>query len=210
MSPRLKFGLWLAATFGAIVALVATVLALLAAGAAPEDARVLERVLADRGPLLAFVGLIVFIACLGLLRWLFARFVAPLRALADQAVIVATANREHRVAVEGGPEVAELARAINRLGDAYRGDHGDLEARTAESSARLEEERNRLAALMSELSEGVIVCTEQGRILLYNEQARALFTPAAQRLAAARTLAAGWRTRVASASSSDLRCASCP
>jgi DNA polymerase-3 subunit epsilon len=52
-----------------------------------------------------------------------------------------------------------------------------MEARIAESNARLEEERNRLAALMSELSEGVLVCNTEGRILLYNEQARALFTP---------------------------------
>jgi DNA polymerase-3 subunit epsilon len=112
------------------------------------------------------------------LRWLFARFVAPLGALAEQTVIVASANIEHRVAVEGSAEARELARAINRLGDAYRAQHGDMDARVAEAGARLEEERNRLAALMSELSEGVIVCNEQGRILLYNEQARHLFAPA--------------------------------
>jgi DNA polymerase-3 subunit epsilon len=179
MSPRVKFALWLAALFGTAVALVATVGALLAAGHAPEDQRVLARILEERGPLLGFVALIVLIACAGVLRWLFGRFVTPLRALAEQAVIVASANIEHRVSADGGPEAAELASAINRLGDAYRSQHRDTDARIGESSARLEEERNRLAALMSELSEGVLVCNEQGRILLYNEQARALFAPPA-------------------------------
>jgi DNA polymerase-3 subunit epsilon len=177
MGPRLKFALWLAALFGSAVALVAVVEALLAAGLPPGDQKVLARVVQERGPLLAFLALIVLFACAGLLRWLFARFVAPLHGIAEQTVIVATANIEHRVATDAGPEAAELARAINRLGDAYRAQHGDMDARIAEAGARLEEERNRLAALMSELSEGVLVCNEQGRILLYNEQARSLFAP---------------------------------
>src|SRR5688572_14981101 len=177
----LKFAFWLAALFGAAVALVAAVGVLLVAGLAPADRVVIARVLEGRGPLLAFVALIVLIACVGVLRWLFARFVSPLRGLAEQTLIVASANVEHRMAADGGgPEVAQLARAINRLGDAFRAQHGDMDARIGESSARLEEERNRLAALMSELSEGVLVCNEQGRILLYNEQARELFAPPAE------------------------------
>ena len=178
MSLRAKFALWLACFFGALVALVAVAAFLVATGTQPADREVLARVLEDHAPLLAFFALIVLIGCGGILRWLFGRFVAPLRGLADQAVIVATANPRHRLQAEEGPEVAELARAINRLGDAYRAQHDELEARVAESNARVEEERNRLAALMSELSEGVLVCNEQGRILLYNEQARALFAPA--------------------------------
>ena len=182
MKGRLRFALWLGAFFGALVALFVVLAALVAAGHAEEDQRVLRRVLEERAPLLAFVALLVFIACGGTLRWLFARFVTPLRAMAEQARIVASANLEHRVVADAGPETAELAAAINRLGDAYRGQHGDMEARIAESNARLAEERNRLAALMSELSEGVLLCNAEGRILLYNEQARALFTPAAAAL----------------------------
>jgi DNA polymerase-3 subunit epsilon len=178
MGLRLKFALWLAALFGSAVALVAVVDWLLAAGLPPHDREVLARILEQRGPLLAFLALIVLVGCAGVLRWLFARFVAPLRALAEQTLIVASANIEHRVATDAGPEAAQLARAINRLADAYRAEHGATQARVAEAGARLEEERNRLAALMSELSEGVIVCNEQGRILLYNEQARRLFAPA--------------------------------
>ena len=98
MGPRLKFSLWLAALFGAVAAVVAAVGLLMSAGLEPGDRRVFARVLEDRGPLLAFIALLVFIACAALLRWLFAHFVEPLRALAEQTVIVATANIEHRVA----------------------------------------------------------------------------------------------------------------
>jgi DNA polymerase-3 subunit epsilon len=185
MRPGLRFSLWLGSLFGAIVALFAIATALLFAGLDAPRREALATVLEERGPLLAFLALLVLIACAGLLRWLSGRFVAPLRSLAEQAVIVASANPTHRVAVEGSQEVADVARAVNRLGDAYREQQGKMEARVAEAGASLEEERNRLAALMSELSEGVLVCNEQGRILLYNERARALFTPAAQGLAAA-------------------------
>ncbi|MGB5079241.1 MAG: exonuclease domain-containing protein, partial [Burkholderiales bacterium] len=67
---------------------------------------------------------------------------------------------------------------IDRLAAEKRRLRGESDARVRESLARLEEERNRLAALMSELVEGVLVCNAEGRILLYNEQARALFTGA--------------------------------
>jgi DNA polymerase-3 subunit epsilon len=177
MTPGLKFSLWLATFFGTLMALVATAGALLFTGLEPARREALAGIVEDHGPLLAFMALLLFIACGGILRWLFARFVAPLRSIAEQAMIVATANPEHRIAAEAGPEVAELARAINRLGDAYRAQQGQMDARIAESGASLEEERNRLAALMSELSEGVLVCNAQGRILLYNERARALFAP---------------------------------
>lgn len=180
MSSRLRFALWVGAFFGAIVVLVATIGVLLAAGLGDDEQRVLRHVLEERGPLLGFLALIVFFACGGVLHWLRERFVAPLQALAAQTRVVASANLEHRVTVAGGADVARLAAAINRLGDAYRSQHGDMEARIAESNARLGEERNRLAALMSELSEGVLLCNAQGRILLYNEQARALFTPAGE------------------------------
>ena len=179
MKARTKFALWLGAFFGGIVALAATVAVLVAVSLEEDEQRVLRNVLDERGPLLGFVALILLFACGGILQWLFARFVSPLRALAEQTRIVASANLEHRVAAAGGPETAELAAAINRLGDAYRSQHSDMEARIADSNSRLEEERNRLAALMSELSEGVLLCTAEGRILLYNEQARALFAPAA-------------------------------
>jgi DNA polymerase-3 subunit epsilon len=178
MNGRLRFALWLGAFFGVVVALVAAVGVLATAGLEGDKQRVVREILEERGPLLGFIALIVLIACAGILRWLAGRFVAPLASIAAQARIVASANLEHRIVASGGRDTAELAASVNRLGDAYRAQHAEMQARIVESNTRLEEERNRLAALMSELSEGVLVCNEDGRILLYNEQARALFGPA--------------------------------
>ena len=178
MKGRLRFALALAALFGGLVAIVAAVVALLVAGIAPPDREVVLRILEERAPLLGFLALLLFFGCAGLLRWVHGRYLAPLAAIAAQARIVASANLEHRVTATGGREVEELAAAVNRLGDACRAAHADMASKIADSHARVEEERHRLAALMSELSEGVLVCNAEGRILLYNEHARALFTPA--------------------------------
>jgi DNA polymerase-3 subunit epsilon len=176
MTPRLKFATGLALLFGGIALVVATVMGLVFVGHEGEQRRVLLEVLDERGPLLGFLALLAFFGCFGLVRWFFARFVSPLQALAAQTRIVAAANLEQRVSA-ASPETTELAAAINRLGDVARREKADTDSKIADSNARMEEERNRLAALMSELSEGVLVCNPEGRILLYNEHARALFTP---------------------------------
>ena len=52
----------------------------------------------------------------------------------------------------------------------------DVQTRVAEARADADQQRNRLGALMSELAQSVIVCNADGRILLYNEHARSMFT----------------------------------
>ena len=52
---------------------------------------------------------------------------------------------------------------------------GEIAERVAEGSRRVEQERSRLAALMSELTQSVVVCNLDGRVLLYNNRARLQF-----------------------------------
>jgi DNA polymerase III subunit epsilon len=148
---------------------------ILGLGLSEADATAFGRILEQRGPALLFGALLLLLACSGAARWLFAVYVTPVRALAEQTRVIRSTNEEYRVTPAGTPELGEVATAINALADAYRDLRRDCETRATEARARLEEERNRLAALMSELAEGVIVCNAEGTILLYNEQARALF-----------------------------------
>jgi len=95
----------------------------------------------------------------------------PLK-IAEGIRITLNANSSHRLESVGPPELKRLRQAVNDLAE-----HGemlarDLEAKVAHAKSSVEEEKNRLAALMSELTEGVLVCNADGRILLYNERAR--------------------------------------
>ena len=180
MNVRLKFSLWLAIVFAGLVFAVAAVAIMIAAGLPDEDIKLLLRVLAARTQLLSLVAVLLLLICAGVLGWLFKNYPTAIRSLAEQTLIISAANPGHRVAARGGAELVGLAAAINRVADAYQRLHTELETRVCTANARLEEERNRLAAMMSELSEGVLVCNAEGRILLYNERAKALFSAATQ------------------------------
>ena len=179
MHARLKFAAWLAALYGGVLATAVVTVVMVEAGMPAADQAVLSRMLEERAPVLGFVGGLLLLACGGLAAWLFKRYVTAPRALAEQTRVVLAANPGYRVDAAGAPELSPLAAEINRLAGAYHGAKGDMEAKIAESGSRLEEERNRLAALMSDLSQGVLLCNADGRILLYNEQARTLFSAAA-------------------------------
>jgi DNA polymerase-3 subunit epsilon len=76
--------------------------------------------------------------------------------------------------------VRELARAANDLAQQRDALLTDVEEQIRQAKATVEEEKNRLAALMSELAMGVVVCNLDGRILLYNSRARLQFKALAQ------------------------------
>ena len=160
--------------------------------------------------------IILLFVCAGVLRWVFRRYPEAARQLAEQTRVLLAASPEHKVAAAGGPEMVELAAAINQLADGYHRLERDLDARSADARARVEEERNRFAALMSELSEGVVVCNADGRILLYNARAAKLVGSAERRprgaitrrwASAARcsgcSTAIRWRTRSTRSSNSS-------
>ena len=175
MKARRKFIFWVAIVFAVLLAVPAALGVLLAARLPVAEQEAFLAIVSERAPALAFAALILLLVSAGAVKWLFDEYVTAVHALAEQTGVVLGANAELRVATQGGREVAEAAAAINRLADAYRALRRDFELRTREAGARLEEERNRLAALMSELSEGVMVCNAEGRILLYNERAKGLF-----------------------------------
>jgi DNA polymerase-3 subunit epsilon len=175
MKARRKFILWLAGAYAVLLAVPAVLGGLTAAGLPAAEREAFLGFIAGEAPLLAFAALILFFVSFGAVKWLFDQYPNAVHALAEQTGVVLGANAALRVTTQGAREVAAAAAAINRLADAHRVLRRDFELRAREAGAKLEEERNRLAALMSELSEGVLVCNAEGRILLYNERARALF-----------------------------------
>lgn len=179
MKGKLKFALWLGVLFDGVLIVVAAVALLVASGLPQDDQDVLRRILEQRAPLLAYAALILLFVCGGITNWLFRRYVTSVSSLAERTQTALAANPERAIVADGGPELDELAAAIDRLRGAFHGQRLELDAKIAESGLRLKEERNRLSALMSELSQGVLLCNAEGRILLYNEQARALFGQAA-------------------------------
>ncbi|WP_068635496.1 3'-5' exonuclease [Thauera butanivorans] len=124
------------------------------------------------GTMLTIVG---FAAGVGVLRILFRQYVQGLLRMAENLRLMLGANRGFRVQPEGPPEVRMLASAANELASQRDEILADVEAQIARAKDSVEQEKNRLAALMSELTQSVVVCNLDGRILLYNNRARMQF-----------------------------------
>lgn len=115
----------------------------------------------------------------GVLGWLsraaYLRWVAAAARLAEEAQVLLAADVERAIEPQGSAETHALAEVINRLAQQRSGLRADVAAQVREASRGVEQERNRLAALMAELTQSVVVCNLDGRVLLYNSRARTQF-----------------------------------
>ncbi|MBD5802352.1 DNA polymerase III PolC-type [Azoarcus sp. Aa7] len=152
---------------------VTTGLVWLEAGEA-DRARLID-VVVPHLPLGALMTIVGFALGMAVVRNLFRHYVQGLLRMEEHLKLMLGANREFRVKLEGPPEVQALAHAVNVLAQQRDELLQDVEAQIAQAKHSVEEEKNRLAALMSELTQSVVVCNLDGRILLYNHRARQQF-----------------------------------
>ena len=119
---------------------------------------------------LAFVGVCGFA-----LHALMQHFLAPAAQLAEESGAVARADVARELPERGSTENRALARVINLLVEQRGKLRREMDERVKEASQNIELEKSRLAALMSELTQSVVVCNLDGRVILYNNRARFQF-----------------------------------
>jgi DNA polymerase III subunit epsilon len=134
----------------------------------------LTELLLSRLPVGTMMTMFGFAIGVAVLHKLFKQYVEGLLRMAEKLRLMLSANRNFRVKLEGPPEVQQLASAANDLAQQRDAD-GRCRFADRPAKASVEEEKNRLAALMSELAQAVVVCNLDGRILLYNNRARLQF-----------------------------------
>ncbi len=144
------------------------------------ERQMLTELLLSRLPVGTMMTLFGFVIGVLVLHKLFKQYVEGLLRMAETLRLMLGANRNFRVSIEGPPEVQQLAQAANDLAQQRDALMDDVDAQIATAKASVEEEKNRLAALMSELAQAVVVCNLDGRILLYNNRARLQFKALAQ------------------------------
>ncbi len=144
------------------------------------ELQMLTELLMSRLPVGTMMTLFGFTLGVLVLHKLFKHYVEGLLRMAETLRLMLGANRNFRVTPEGPPEVQQLAQAANDLAQQRDALMDDVDSQIARAKASVEEEKNRLAALMSELAQAVVVCNNDGRILLYNNRARLQFKALAQ------------------------------
>ncbi len=148
---------------------------LLAAALAPEQRALVAQQLL---PQLWLIGLtwLAGLAAIGVtLRWLFQRYISAPAQLLEQTGVLLAAPKAQTMNHRGTPQTKALAEVIFQLAQQRDTLREDVAQQIAQAGKRVQQEKNRLAALMAELTQSVVVCNLDGRILLYNNRARLQF-----------------------------------
>ena len=161
--------LWLAATFGLI--------------ASAMDAQERQAVLQTVGDRLILI-LLTWAAGMALIGWGLKRWfdlwVTPSVQLAEEAQVLLRTDVVRELTPKGNAETKVLVGLFNQLVGQREALRNEMGARVREAAQGIEQEKSRLAALMSELTQSVVVCNLDGRILLYNNRARMQFRALSQ------------------------------
>jgi DNA polymerase-3 subunit epsilon len=99
-------------------------------------------------------------------------FLTPILQLRHGAEIISHINLGHRIHVATGDELEDLADAFNHMAANLAGAYDDLEERVRDTTRHLQGERNRLAAVLHTMVDGVVMTNASGEVLLMNPRAR--------------------------------------
>ncbi|MDH3229323.1 MAG: exonuclease domain-containing protein [Alphaproteobacteria bacterium] len=164
-----------------LIDISATLFVLAAAAVAVAIAAFLAWRAEDVGPalgpdaaLVALAGLLA-IGVAGLLLWRQLRLsIAQPAAALDLAAAAALHADQPPPRPPRGHALGPLPETVTALAGALVAARAEGATALAEATARVEEQKNRLAAILRDLSEGVFVCDSSNRVLLYNQAAARL------------------------------------
>jgi len=174
--------LWwvLAAAAVASVAWLAATLGLVGSTLEPQQRQTVWGLTAERVPLIALTWAAGMAAiAYGLKRW-FDHWVTPSVQLAEEAQVLLRTDVVRALPLKGNAETQVLAGLFNQLVVQREALRTEMDAKVRDAAHGIEQEKIRLAALMSELTQSVVVCNLDGRIILYNNRARLQFRALSQ------------------------------
>jgi DNA polymerase III subunit epsilon len=174
MQPRLKYWFFLLAialiVFTVIIgSFVASWLHL-----APADQALVGNLAEQLLPFPFIGGVLLLMIIGGLVSLLFHYYIIPILQLGEETKLISLSNPDYRIVPRGAKEIIQLTSILNEFGQEFKRLRTEVDAQIRQAKAQLKDERNRLAVLMSQLPNGVLVCNADGLILLYNDQAKHL------------------------------------
>jgi DNA polymerase III subunit epsilon len=158
---------------GALLGLCGLLIALLAWLGLSEEQRAVLAQARESVIAMAIMGWLLASGALAMLaQRLFRDHVQALARLDEQTRVLISGQSRQPVDGRGSAPVRALAQTINDLAGERNRLQDDVAHQVRQASQDIDRERRRLAALMAELQQSVVVCNLDGRILLYNNRAR--------------------------------------
>lgn len=146
-------------------------------GMGPVQESLFTHVLRERFAVV-FIAVFFSICALALiLGALLHYYLIPLKKLAEETALISTVNPSHRIHIQGSKDIIYLAEAINEGAVRFQRLQCTVQEKIREAKQREMEERHILGTIVSRLSEGVLLCNNDGMICLYNGRSKALLSP---------------------------------
>ncbi len=137
-------------------------------------------------------GFIIFVAFGFAADWIFRAYVVPINRMAEKMEVINTVNPDLRVPVSGSSDVRQLAHILNQSAERMAGLVHGVASEATRDRGTVESERAILAALLSDLPQGILVCNLKGRIVFYNRKAKKLLMPGGENNAGSGGNSAQW------------------
>ncbi|MHB8950041.1 MAG: DNA polymerase III subunit epsilon, partial [Rhodoferax sp.] len=129
---------------------------LIASTLAPEQRALVAEQLAPRFVLIGMTWLFGLFSIAATLRWLFRRYASAPARLLEQTRVLLAAPQAAPMNHQGTKETKALAEAIFQLATQRDTLRADVAAQIAQANFSVQQEKNRLAALMTELTQSVV------------------------------------------------------
>jgi DNA polymerase-3 subunit epsilon len=122
-----------------------------------------------------FIALFFILTVIGFtIEWFFRFYIIPVNQLAEETHLINTVNPALKVRVQGSADVRRLAHMIIQNGEVLAEMKQSLEKRLKQAQRESQSEKEILAALLSDLPQGIVVCNGNGGIVFYNRKAKNL------------------------------------
>ncbi len=178
MNPNNKFW-WFAAIAVSIILIIISCLALLIwHQILPEEKLLLLSIVKQNFLYIFSAAFLIFVGLGFALDSIFHVYIIPTSKLVEETTLITSVNPSHRISLEGSKDIMQLAQIINEGADRYEELQRNIEQKIDQAKSKSEGEKNILAAFMSELPEGMLICNAEGRILFYSKQVKHMLTGA--------------------------------
>ena len=107
-------------------------------------------------------------------------FIRPIAALTAEIRFLSEAARDTEIEPERYPGYAPLPQVVNALTQRLAAAKATTDEAVSAATRRADEQRSLLEGILRDLSEGVLVCSLDHRVLLYNQAALSLLTVAGE------------------------------
>lgn len=117
------------------------------------------------------LGAIFVVGIAFVIDWVFRLYILPIDRLTEDVSVIFRVNPAQRIKLHGSKEAMRLAATLNKVADYFEELDRSVSDRVRKAGARAETEKQILSRVIAELPQGVLICSPEWQITLYNERA---------------------------------------